>query len=618
MGRKVISRSNFFMMTLMMAALLFLFQFTEVVKDNWNEYGVNEYLTNDAGPGKAQAWSQPEGVMNSDVYEDGAYVVLIGRERDQGIADMAVQWCEYTKRPLLIYSDLESSLAAGADQPEMLLLDAACLDFEQDTEQLAKLSSRGVPLVFCSLPKPEVIENNRTLKDLLGVKSIKTAEMDFLGIHLFEGFLLGGEVIYQAETEADQAKQDLELDFPWYVLGSGTKVYMAGIIEQTDPVKAEAEDEDALQRTPDKMPPVIWRNSVRGNKVFAVNGPYMQNNTGIGILSAMTAELYPYEIYPVVNAQNMAIVNYPGLASENEEMMQKLYSRGQREVMRDIVWPGMDMVLKQSGNKITCLMMPQFDYEDEILPKEADYVYYLKLLKELKGEAGWSLDHGDEISAEEKMQQDTAFFEGLEDKYPFGSVYADREDLGQLPENIRTVISDYADEQRVLGYIDETITLQSATADGFEHTYSDNFRARSLETALGYSNIIIDMNEVLWPESDEGRWELLYDEFSRNTITYWKPFQSFDQTVLLESDRRVRDFMALDFDHVKKENIITLQIHNMGQKSWFILRTHGEDVEAVDGGTWKQLEKNVYLIEADRDHVEIQLSKKTNTITLEP
>ena len=45
---KMISRRKYVSMTMMMLVLLFMFQFTQVIKDVGNDYQVNEYAQNNA------------------------------------------------------------------------------------------------------------------------------------------------------------------------------------------------------------------------------------------------------------------------------------------------------------------------------------------------------------------------------------------------------------------------------------------------------------------------------------------------------------------------------------------------------------------------------------------
>jgi len=55
-----------------------------------------------------------------------------------------------------------------------------------------------------------------------------------------------------------------------------------------------------------------------------VNDDFLTDVSGIGILSAMTAQISDYEIYPVVNAQNLVAADMSAFSSENEEKMQTI------------------------------------------------------------------------------------------------------------------------------------------------------------------------------------------------------------------------------------------------------------------------------------------------------
>lgn len=64
---------------------------------------------------------------------------------------------------------------------------------------------------------------------------------------------------------------------------------------------------------------------------------------------------------------------------------------------------------------------------------------------------------------------------------------------------VRTVVKDYDGGSEVIGYQSEYVTRQSGINAGLTHTYRDDFRLKSVETALGYSNVLIDMEQVAYP-----------------------------------------------------------------------------------------------------------------------
>lgn len=80
------------------------------------------------------------------------------------------------------------------------------------------------------------------------------------------------------------------------------------------------------------LPAILWRNSVDTAKIFCVNGDYLADISAVGILDAMMGETYDYDIYPVINAQNLVIADLPTFVSENEEEMQKRYSQSAQAV----------------------------------------------------------------------------------------------------------------------------------------------------------------------------------------------------------------------------------------------------------------------------------------------
>lgn len=598
----MISRRNFFGITMMMGALMFLFLFMEVIKDSWNDYEINAYMTARIAGNSATAWRP---VSNLVPGKTAQLVVLIGEE-DSAISNTVSQWCTYSKRRLLIYGSLEeynqAKVLAG-----LLLLDSGNFDPDGDMESLNTLIQKDVPIVFCNLPDIWVILENEELCSLLGIRTAVAKEVELSGIHLFSGFLLGGEAIYERDSDEPE-REDLDFTVPWYQLDSGTKTYMMGMVES---VEGHFYKED--------MPALIWRNTSNGTPVFAICGDYMEDAVGLGILSAIATEIDPFELYPVVNAQNLVVKDYPGLSAENEATLKRLYSRGQEQVVRDVIWPGLAMVAEQSGSKLTCLVMPQYLYNDGIEPLTDNLIYYQRLFKEQGVEMGVSLYHSPDITLEEKVQGDRAFLFG---EFQYGSCYMTKDEVADFIQqnavyllNIRSIITDYDPEGALLSYFTTEILLQKATIDAYSHTYREDLRMRAIETALGYSNIILDMNRVLWPVDESvDRWELLSDEFSRNVMTYWRSFEAFDDTVLLESDERVRKFFNLDYSYERREGTIRLLISNFNEEAWFILRLHGEELIEVAGGTAVKLEDGAYLISAEQSTVWLFVAENTWSI----
>ena len=596
----MVSKRKFFSIATMMFVLFFLFQFSMVLRDSKNTYDINSSLTEKKADGRNR-WTPSDNVTGAD-----SSVVFIGNENgDMGTA--ISRWCTYAKRKLISCKSVSTYKADDKNLPEMMILESEKYADGDNLTTLETLEKKGVIIVFGCLENAKNIQNNKALMKFLGIQKVVAEETHLAGVKLFEGLLLGGEVTYNTSKDKEEKKrQDLELDVPWYQVGSGTKTYMVGLLDEKTGKNVENED----------FPTIIWRNGIDYGSVFAVVGDYMKGSTALGLLDGMRAEALQYTIYPIVNAQNLSMVNFPVFADENNTEMLKLYSQSVTGIARDIMWPALISVVEKSDMKMTCFIQPQADYTDDIEPKSGNLEFYLKQMKEQSAEAGISLEYQKLDKAEDKVTKDTEFFENEKINYRFGAAFAKEKDLkGILKDtdsgllgDVGTLVCDYTENQPVVSYYSDSVTLQTVTSDGMNYAYSDDIRMRSIQTALGYTNVMLDMYDIFWPQEKTDRWEVMQKRFSSNLLTYWKNFRDFDSTTLSESNARIRTFLNLVYSQSREDNTITLQTSEVG--SWFILRTHGEEIDEIDGGSQTEIEADAYLICAEDTTVKIRLKEQ--------
>ena len=680
----MVSRRNFLSIIVMMVVLLFMFQFSQVIKENDSDYDINAYALEeivpnapiwqaDARQGNDNSGNGSQGNVNSgkgnqgnsapddaapggktriSTYQ-GNFVVFCGSEQGD-VYKVVEQWCIYTKRGLVVYENPGDYRTEKGNLPEAFLVDSTDIDLSKSISTFSKMTDLGVTLIFCNLPDAASVKRNVQLCALLGIEQVPSEQIEVEGMHLFPGFLLGGEIWYMTPREEDKKNQDLNLNIPWYITAGGTKTYMVGILEE---LLAEEEAKNEY------FPPLIWRNSYGQSKVFVVNGDYLSDMTGLGILDAMMYEADSYVVYPIINAQNALVTNYPEFAGENDGVMMELYSRQMESVQRDICWPDLATLIERNKLKLTCMFAPQYNYLDEMEPSGKTVPFYLQQLKETEAEAGMSLTYGEGVTLEEKLTRDEEFYTSIQNRYLYTSAFVEQDNFHQMEgaltntallENIRTVASDFSRKEPVIswyeaagdgtsnggtsgsnggtdssnGGIDDgrdgvnggstegndaqnsnrMITLQSVTSDVKTHTYSNDLFVRSMETALGYSNVRIDMHDVLWPQSAEDQWENMYDSMASNLNTYWKAFANFAQTTLTESDRRIRTFLNLDYRDRREEDCVYLEIYG-SEESWFLLRVHGEEIASISGAEYREIENGTYLLHVTGGQAEIYLRK---------
>lgn len=600
----MVSKRKFFSIATMMFVLFFLFQFSMVLRDSRNTYDINSSLAEKKADGENQ-WTPSDSNSTTVIGADSSVVFVGNEDGDMGTA--VSRWCTYAKRKLISCKSVRTYKSDDKNLPEMMILESEKYADGDNLTTLETLEKKGVIIVFGCLENAKNIQNNKALMKFLGIQKVVAEETHLAGVKLFEGLLLGGEVTYNTSKDKEEKKrQDLELDVPWYQVGSGTKTYMVGLLDEKTGKNVENED----------LPTIIWRNGIDYGSVFAVVGDYMKDNTALGLLDGMWAEALQYTIYPIVNAQNLSMVNFPVFADENNTEMLKLYSQSVTGIARDIMWPALISVVEKSDMKMTCFIQPQADYTDDIEPKSGNLEFYLKQMKEQSAEAGISLEYQKLDKAEDKVTKDTEFFENEKINYRFGAAFAKEKDLkGILKDtdsgllgDVGTLVCDYTENQPVVSYYSDSVTLQTVTSDGMNYAYSDDIRMRSIQTALGYTNVMLDMYDIFWPQEKTDRWEVMQKRFSSNLLTYWKNFRDFDSTTLSESNARIRTFLNLAYSQSREDNTITLQTSEAG--SWFILRTHGEEIDEIDGGSQTEIEADAYLICAEDTTVKIRLKEQ--------
>lgn len=607
----MVSRRNYLTIAMMFVILLFMFQFTGVMKEQLSEYESNEYADD-----TTTSFQRSDAFLAEQTSADACEVIYVG---EAGGAEESVvkTWCSYRKRTFFCSSSLALLDSLQDDALQVLVVDGSKVTSEEEVAVLRREAQMGVTVIFATLPQSSVIREYRDLRELLGIRAVIADEIPLAGMHLFFGFLLGGEEIYEVTEPGEEERQDMNPSVPWYTTGAGTKTYMVGTlsdetIEQTvdDEIRAQyvGMEEEAAKNS--LLPAILWRNSVDTAKIFCVNGDYLADISAVGILDAMMGETYDYDIYPVINAQNLVIADLPAFVSENEEEMQKRYSQSAQAVYQEIVWPSLTSIASRTGAKMTCMMTPQFTYTDEEEPDGENVTYYLKRLKEEHAEAGLSADSREGIPLSEKIKQDQTFWQTYAPSYRFLSLYADGvKSIGEesaLPAEIRTVALGSGASEAV-GYLNENVTLQPSTSSGIRHTFLDDFKVKCMETALGYSNITLDLYSVTYPEGDEDSWEKMSKKIAANLGTYWKAYEAFDATTLTESDVRIRRFLALDYKQQRAGNVITLSLEHREDAAWFLLRLHGEKVTEVAGGSFEEIEDGVYLILAEEDEVSVEV-----------
>ena len=170
----MISKRNFFSITIMMFILFCLFQFSMIMRDGENAYDENSNLVARQEDGK-NAWQQ-ESDTATVLKSERNYILFIGN-KDQEMETAANRWCTYTKRNFCSYPSLDQYPKSTSKLPEAILLESEEYAAGANLEWLRSYVEQGGILIFEKLENAENIEKNPELMELLGIKSVVTEEV---------------------------------------------------------------------------------------------------------------------------------------------------------------------------------------------------------------------------------------------------------------------------------------------------------------------------------------------------------------------------------------------------------------------------------------------------------
>lgn len=582
-----------------MIAILILFQFSNVSVIYTSEASINKYADTDITITASQT------VQSEDLESKTAYSTAIIGNYSNHEANIAEEWCIYTKRTYYRFDSLEEYSESLSTRCSLLIANAGTVNKKKDVNILVRQSKTGITIILTSLPDVSFIRSSNAFRQLLGIRGIYMNTFTPKAITMYEGFLLGGKTTYRK----------LKKTVPYFRLRSGTKTYVVGEIRHQKKKKVKNED----------LPPIVWRNQTENSFVFVVNCDFFQDHTGLGMLTSMFSETQEYLIYPIVNAQNVVCHNFPYTSNENNRTIKAQYYHSSKSLCENVLWPDVVSILEATNDKFTGMIAPKLEYRDETQQASSESLaFYLEQNEQISGELGISGDQMDSYTYyEEKIKYDTEFMKKELPEYTFtifapGDMsaaiyrkYLDGTEGDSILSSIRTLVlnNEVLTNRSILDFYNETIVSMAKTNDGFSHTNEEDLYLRSIETALGYSSVSLDFTRILYPKTKKDDWTRLSRDLSRYLETYWAEFRNtFDQLTVSESDKRVRKFFALDYTTHRRNDTINLTITNFNQKAYFLLNLNNERIVSAEGASFYKIEDGRYLISAKDTSVSIEVT----------
>lgn len=596
----MISKSNYLAITVIMLVILLMFQLTGVTENVIMNTGENIYADEAVSDSMIELQKaaydrrQKELPVNSGT---GDSIGLVGSKDTQCLA-VGESWCMAQKKKYCRYENLKEA-AEDTDGAGFLIVDGTSLG-AGDTKPLQALAEQGRHVAVSGLPDTELLDAYPELMRCLGILEIAEEEITVEGFRLFDGLLLGGEAVYE----------DYRQEMPYARLDDSVTAY--AVAQSEEGWIRELENED--------LPAIIWRYAPDAGNVYVVNGDFLNGQMGAGILTGFAADAARIYLYPVVNAQVSVVENYPVLSNENREVMDREYGQDSSIVFRDILWPSIVAIYYDTGDALTVTGTVRCDYTKEEVLNETLLKYYYEQITRESGEMGISGYQISEVPLEEKLEQDLAVYRKILPDYEIltfnaGSLeeeeYAGLVGEGRLLEDVNTVLTEYEEYGRetFFSYMDNGVLKLPLYMDSRTMDDAGDFRSRCLQTAYGYYGTALDASKVIYPESDKDSWNVISSDWSKTYRPFREMFESFERTTASEADRKVRNYLALDYSMETEGNRVTIEADAMDKDSCFIMRLHGEEIRQMTGGEFQKLGEGWYLISLDGAYADILLEQ---------
>ena len=137
----MVSRRNFAAITIMLIILLFMFQFTGVMKDKLSKYGINEYKES----ATTELTKQDMYLASGQNIQKTAGVLYIGNS--EAVKNTVKWWCTYSKREFQTADSFDGIVSEDSRLPDILVLDGTCLNTRDNIKAVSDAAEKGVNVI---------------------------------------------------------------------------------------------------------------------------------------------------------------------------------------------------------------------------------------------------------------------------------------------------------------------------------------------------------------------------------------------------------------------------------------------------------------------------------------
>ncbi len=584
----MVTKRSYFSIVILMAVITFLFLLPKIFEDysiKYHNRNIETHVLEEMGDVVGNDTLE----MTSDINAIAGrkLVYILADTSDTQSVSLISEWCVYRKFHYRVINSLEKY---SEEIPDFIVLG----DFKYTESMNSILRSYlavGTNIIFTQMPDYSDVESHKEYMDLLGIMACRQESVDIEELHIFNDFFVSKERLYSnKDFYGDKGKFKLEI--PYYELRTGYQVFAQGKVKDVKYLE---------------YPPLLWRTYTDKGYVFVVNTDLFEGKSLLGVLTAFVSQCDTYDVYPVVNAQTVSVINFPVLKNENEEMFEETYDRDMYSFSRDILWPGVSAILQNYNKSYNFFMAPKLDYSKEDMTDNPDIAYYYSEIITKLGTLGVSYDQVSEEPLETiKETLDKAVSESV-DSYVQTAAYVPKDKLEDtdsiISESTNIIVTDMSEDLPVFEKTDNGYMRVSFTSSGLRHDMQEDLSLISMETALGLDMQSTNMMDVLF-KNDDTYWEKVSSKWASEK-TYLNDFVKFDTISVEESMVRFSNFLMLDYKAERlPDGNLNIHITSGNNKGYFIIRLWNEKITKVSSGSFEQINDTTYLVSVvDKDTV---------------
>jgi len=444
-----------------------------------------------------------------------------------------------------------------------------------DLETLKAHLSNGGNVIFAIMPDV----TNESLREFLGIKFYDPL-YQAVGFTVYDGIFING---MQHNSDFPFTHAEVELYSRAKVFANSYSIAVTDEIEET-PTRIDY---------PDKSP-MIWRVVYEGGDAYVLNTPFMESFAGVGLLSGILALCYEDIVYPVVGTRTVGLVNFPYIYGEFEA----LNTRTSFAYTRDIIWPGLLSMAKNTNLSYTCYTTGNFQGISFGNNEALTTLQFIldELIRVNHSELAYNLTN------EARMAQDINY---LNNEFPNilvrslivpedSSIFPLRQEVTAISEKAKFNgffwINDYAVSLPVTG---TSINL----GEGL-------FTHESYITAFGYTNHNIDMEPVFL---DGGSANDYMQTLGRKLFELFNDQNYLEPVSAREAAERIKNFLNIEMAASYSEDRVAVALSSFDKTGKFILRTTKTiDFSSSSGCEIMKINEGAYLVTAYGGEFEIK------------